>query len=66
MAVGTNVPYWVGHTDDDHVVRLTVPEGLDTTRFRLPQDKLGEWVAAAHGETEAALANIKALPPRTG
>ena len=62
MAVGTNVPYWVGHTEDDHVVRLTVPQGLDTTRFRLPQDKVSTWVGAAHGEAETALDGIHALP----
>jgi hypothetical protein len=59
MAVGTNVPYWVGYTKHDYVVRLEVPAGLETTSFRLDADKVEGWIAQAKAEATTAIAAIK-------
>ncbi len=58
MAVGTNIPYWVGTTAGDHVVRLTVPDTLGTLSFRIAPEKAEQAIAAARAEAAAALAPI--------
>lgn len=58
MAVGTNVPYWVGHADGDHVVRLEVPPGLETTSFRLDSDAVRGWVEGARASADTQLNDI--------
>ena len=60
MAVGTNVPYWVGYTEHDYVVRLDVPEGLETTSFRLETTKVEDWIAAAQTAACEEIGNIMA------
>jgi len=58
MAVGTNVPYWVGATEGDHVVRLNVPEGLGTFSLRFTPERLAEVICAAELEAAEQVAEI--------
>jgi predicted acylesterase/phospholipase RssA len=58
MAVGTDVPYWVGKTAGDHVVRLRVPSGLATTSFRLPAETVSQAVASAREQADPQLDEI--------
>jgi hypothetical protein len=58
MAVGTNIPYWAGTTEGDHVVRLTVPPGLGTMAFRLDPAKINMAVDDAHNEASDQLDSI--------
>lgn len=60
MAVGTNVPYWVGATEGDHVVRLSVPAGLGTFSLRFTPARLTEVIDAAEVE---AVPQIQAILP---
>jgi predicted acylesterase/phospholipase RssA len=64
MAVGTDVPYWVGTTERDHVIRLLVPPGLQTTSFRLKPAAVEEAVASAREQADEQLAVV--LPPGGG
>jgi hypothetical protein len=58
MAVGTNIPYWVGTTAGDHVVRLNVPAGLGTTSFKLPDAKTKVLIEGARSEAATQLGKI--------
>jgi predicted acylesterase/phospholipase RssA len=58
MAVGTNVPYWVGATEGDHVVRLHVPDGLGTFSLRFTPERLAEVINAAEVEATEQVATI--------
>jgi NTE family protein len=60
MAVGTNVPYWVGTTPGDHVVRLPVPDGLDTMTFSPDLSKVPGWIDDAE---QVALTQLKSILP---
>ena len=62
-AVGTNVPYWVGYMPQDPVVRLTVPAGLSTTRFRLPLEDVQRWIGEAKAAAGTQFDAIFAAPP---
>lgn len=55
MAVGGNVPYWVGTAPDDNVVRLTVPTGLGTMKFKLKPLVISGYVQQAQSEAEPQL-----------
>jgi hypothetical protein len=58
MAVGTNIPYWVGTTTGDHVVRLNVPTGLGTTTFKMPDTKANAAIEGARQEATTKLGAI--------
>jgi predicted acylesterase/phospholipase RssA len=58
MAVGTNVPYWVGTTASDHVVRLSVPKHLGTFSFRLKPELVQVFIAGAKSEAAGQLTTI--------
>lgn len=60
MAVGTNVPYWVGTAPGDHLVRLHVPPGLGTLTFNLSPDLVAGFVQGARTEAEDQLQSILA------
>jgi len=55
MAVGTDVPYWVGAASTDRVVRLLVPRWLDTWSFNLPPERVAEAVRDGRLQAEAQL-----------
>lgn len=58
MAVGTDVPYWVGTTPDDHIVRLHAQEGLGTLSFNLKPPMVTKLVNDAFLEAQPQLATI--------
>jgi NTE family protein len=58
MAVSTNVPYWIGTTAEDHVVRLSVPAGLDTFSFDIDETTRTANIAAAQVESCRQLEEI--------
>lgn len=58
MAVGTDVPYWVGTTDGDNVVRLRVPPGVNTMSFRLSAETVAAAIQAARREADGQLDEI--------
>ena len=58
MAVGTDVPYWVGTTAGDNVIRLRVPPGLQTTSFRLKPAAIAAAVASAKEQADDQLAAV--------
>jgi hypothetical protein len=60
MAVGTDVPYWVGTTAKDHVIRLRVPPGLQTTSFKLKPEAVAAAVASAREQAGEQLAALPA------
>lgn len=64
MAVGTDVPYWVGTTAHDHVVRLQVPSGVDTTSFKLKPDVIAAAIASAREQATVQLGVV--LGPADG
>lgn len=61
MAVGTDVPYWTGAGEDDYVVRLSVPEGLDTMTFKLPPNAVTTYIQNAKS---AAGPQLDAILPK--
>ena len=63
MAVGTNVPYWVGTTQGDHVVKLTVPKGLTTMSFKLNSDLVRQSVLGAKVEAGGQIDEILRAKP---
>ena len=58
MAVGTDVPYWVGTTAKDHVIRLRVPPGLQTTSFKLKPPAIAAAVTSAREQAHEQLAAL--------
>lgn len=58
MAVGTDVPYWVGTTTNDHVVRLRVPPGLSTTSFKVEAADATKAVQGAYEQAAPQLDGI--------
>lgn len=58
MAVGTDVPYWLGFSPGDHVVRIAVPAGLTTTKFKLAPDEVASAVASGRDQAREQLATI--------
>lgn len=54
MAVGPSVPSWVGYDDEDRVVRLSAPLGIDTTTFKATpaQRFMALFVSGAQASTQ--------------
>jgi predicted acylesterase/phospholipase RssA len=63
MAVGTDVPYWVGAAEGDHVIRLQVPAWLDTTSFKLSKTQVNQ--AVGIGREQAIGQLLTVIPPGT-
>ncbi len=63
MAVGTDVPYWVGAAEGDHVIRLQVPAWLNTTSFKLTQTQVSQ--AVGIGREQAIGQLLTVIPPDT-
>jgi len=55
MSVGTDVPYWVGSDDDDHVIRLRVPSWLTTTTFKISPELFADAIADARNQAREQL-----------
>jgi predicted acylesterase/phospholipase RssA len=51
LSVGPGVPDWVGRAESDPVVRLSSPEGISTTGFKIPASVVAGAVARARVET---------------
>ncbi len=60
MSVGTDVPYWIGASGSDHVVRLRVPPWLKLTTFRLTEAQIAEAVGEARAQ---AMMQVSAILP---
>jgi hypothetical protein len=56
MSVGPRIPDWVGHADEDHVIRLSVVPGLSTVSFRIGAKKREQVVRQAYEEASEQLA----------
>ncbi len=63
MAVGTDVPYWVGADKADLVVRLVVPAGLNTTSFKLSDAELRAAVQSGRQQTGEQLSQLLSGSP---
>jgi predicted acylesterase/phospholipase RssA len=55
MSVGTDVPYWVGAYQTDHVIRLNVPPWLGTTTFKLKPEKIAEAIELGRADAKRQL-----------
>jgi predicted acylesterase/phospholipase RssA len=55
MAVGTDVPYWVGYGKKDRVVRLAPPQGLGTFSFRVKAETVARYISSARAQAAAQL-----------
>lgn len=55
LSVGPGVPDWVGADPNDHVVRLTSPSGIKTTKFKISEKVRTAAIAAAHRQAAGQL-----------
>jgi NTE family protein len=55
LSVGPGVPDWVGADPGDHVVRLSSPRGIKTTKFTIDDDVRAAAIAVAEQEAAAQL-----------
>jgi hypothetical protein len=51
LVAGSGAPEWAGHSKQDLVVRMPIPEGLNTTSFDAPPNVLQEAKVRAHRAT---------------
>ncbi len=58
MAVGTNVPYWFGYAPGDNLIRLSVPDGIDTMSFKLKPEVIQKAIADAEIEADKQLETV--------
>jgi predicted acylesterase/phospholipase RssA len=66
VSVGPRVPRWLGKDEGDHVVRLSIPEGISTRSFKADPAKQGAAIAKAYEEADVRLAEIvSALQSKT-
>lgn len=56
LSVGPSVPRWVGKADDDHVVRLSAPLGINIVKFRPTPESRRLAIRLAGDQASAQLA----------
>lgn len=63
LSVGPGVPDWVGSSETDPVVRLSAPEGITTTRFKINDEVREKAIKRAHREAASQLDRLRLLGP---